>query len=307
MKARRLGILFGGAAAFLLQGCPDQPELECLISRGAFAAKYTVVSSTRVEGTGECATLAGDLVGVEQYFPANADKLQDTSKSTIAIQTNGTGTARAPDPNPDHKIYSLGKVDANKPKNGLCTASAFVPAQVDLDAVPPAEPEGGTPDTDAGADDSGDDAGAPDASVDTDAGDTDAAPPAEQPAADEGEPAVHLKYEWSNVRFLMKEASPGEAFSADLTVTDSGCVTKYTVNAEYYPPAFGNPSCAGPADDAGVSLPNQFICSSDPDPAHGVGSGTGINPLFKNYITCDPDLFYCVLTTDVEHLRSVVK
>jgi hypothetical protein len=58
----------------------------------------------------------------------------------------------------------------------------------------------------------------------------------------------------------------------------------------------------GSVDDAGVHL-NPYGCSTDPDPAHGVATGTQINPLFQKHINCDPDLLFCVLDTDVEHLR----
>lgn len=280
MMTRMLGILLvGGATMLMLQGCPDQPKIECNVSRGPYVAKYTLVSSERTEGTGECPALVGDMIGVEQYYPTNSQGQPNFDISTVALQAKAMGdqgldtnaTGEKLDPDPSHHLYALGTLAGTKPVNDLCRVNNLSTAVLELPEVPPTFPDGGDPD----------------------AGPT-----------DPGRPAVSMKYEWSNVRFLVKPATPGEAFSADLTITDSGCVNKYTVNAEYYPGGFSLLASCGSVDpDAGTHIVNPYGCGSDPDPAHGNPLGSQINPLFKNHISCDPDLLWCVLDTDVEHLR----
>lgn len=336
MLARKLTIAGGLAGlALSLQGCPDQPEQDCTIGRGPFAAKYTLVESTRLEGTGDCPVQLGDLIGVEQYFPATPDKTQDINHSTVALKAYHMGILAdqwvinqpypRTDADPTHKVYALGPMVSQKPSGGFCRLGAMSPAELVLAEVPPTGtppddgggvPEAGTGD-EGGAPDGGtqdasvsDDGATPDAGAE-DAGVEEAPPP---PPFDPGTPAVNMKYEWSNVRFLTRPETPGEAFGADLTVTENGCRTTYKVRAEFYNRGFelsagaGNghdlplPKLCATADENGNVTPNPALCSSDPDPAHGAFKGSGINPIFQKHIVCDPQLLLCVLDTDVENL-----
>jgi hypothetical protein len=251
-------------AIFLFTGCPEQPSLKCAIERSAanlgptgFAAEYTLVS-----GSGACAELKGDVIGVQQFHPDRNGK-PDFGEGTVALRANAMGSAAlgnpgmAVDPDPDHKLHAIGKYASMEPSGGYCTVPTFSPAVLELPEVPPEVPESGAPDADEGgalADASDDGAPLADSSDDgapvADASDdgaplADAAPSGDDaaseaaPAAEDaappfpGQPAMSFRWEWSNLRVRMTAEFPGNVFSADLTVTQDGCTASYTVNAVF--------------------------------------------------------------------------
>lgn len=264
MIARKVTVLVGGAVfGLMLQGCPDQPEMECQVSRGPFMAKYTLL-----EGTGPCAEMKGEIVGMEQYFANDGEGKQDRSRSMVSIGTTTIGNAaalRGASSTDEQKLYAIGPLNTNKPTGKFCTVPTMAPAELELPELPPTPPD------------------------------------------DPGAPAEYFKYEWSNVRILMKPSAIGEAFAAELTFTSGttpqdACTARYHVDAQFYSKIFSGGSCAGPADPVTgePGPPDDFQCSSNPDPAHGVTSGSGINPDFP--VHCDPDLLMCVLDGHVEDL-----
>jgi hypothetical protein len=271
MSARRLAVMIVFAGAFVLSGCPEDPELRCIVARGPFAATYTLVPGS-VQGAGDCQqfVVPGDLLGVEQYFGVTPEKKQDLDRVTLAIQALEMGVKageRGADPK-EHKLYALGSFVSPTPSGNFCTVKTMTPAQLDLAAVPP----------DAGSAGAGPDAGP-------------------------GDPALSMKYEWSDVRVLVKPSAPGQAFAANLTLTRDGCTAKYRVNAVYYPAGYppSHARCTIVDDAGNATGPNNAMCSPKGDPDAGIPSGSGINPDFP--VTCHPELLYCVLTTDVEKLE----
>jgi hypothetical protein len=179
-------LLLGAA---LTSSCGEQPAVQCTASRSTFAARYRLQS-----GTGPCAELVGDLLGVQTYVVDPHDR--GDGRNTVAIKAQSTATDEVlglnavptvADPNPDHRPYALGKFTAIHPDgNGICTVEDMSPAELERGPVP-----------------------------------TNRAP----------DPAVHVKHTWKNVRFLVTPALTGVAFEADLTYELDGCVAEYKVTA----------------------------------------------------------------------------
>jgi hypothetical protein len=240
--------------ALLMQGCPDQPSIECVSAHGMFVTKFTPTS-----GSGSCAEIPGDVVGIQQYSPKSSNpEKPDLDQSFVAIGTTSMGSLMqyARDGiggNVDevHKAYAIGKFSTKEPANDLCTVPTLDPAQQVLDAVPIACEES----------DSGIECGA------------EGGPPVIQ----EPQPAVDLKYTWSDVRFLVKASAPGTVFKAKLAIEDSGCTAGYDVVGLY--PAIP----CGEAPIPGIPIPGDTVdtCAPACDPAAGEKcSATG---------TCIPD------------------
>ena len=177
------------AATALSTSCGDQPEVQCTASRSTFAARYTKVS-----GTGPCAELVGDLLGVQAYVVDPRNKGDGLNQVAIKAQSTGNdetlGRNAVPqvlDPNPDHRTFAIGKFNAIHPDaSGICTVPEMSPAELDCGPVP-----------------------------------TNRAP----------DPAIQVKHTWKNVRFLVTPALTGVAFEADLTYEQDGCVAEYKVTA----------------------------------------------------------------------------
>lgn len=115
-----------------------------------------------------------------------------------------------------------------------------------------------------------------------------AAIPADPDAGTTGQP-VDIKYEWSNVRLYVTARAPGTQMVADLKFTKDGCSASYSVVGVW--PAV---SCAV-VDDGGMA--------TGIDPSLCTPPGSGINPDFKENITCDKDLKLCVLKAPPPELK----
>jgi hypothetical protein len=241
----------------------DQPLPTCVTGRGDFAAKYTLVS-----GTGACATLKGDTLGIQSYNAVADKNRPDLDKTSIAIKSATLGAAIANatsldygDPDPTHKPYAFGAFTTAEPgSDNFCNIPTMQPAIQNIPALPgiPA-----TPDTDAGK-----------------------GTPAVDPL-----PADSVQYKWSNVRVYVTTAATGTQLGADLEYTENGCTATYKVNAVYP---------AAPCDD-GTGKPSDVLCSPVANPDAGLATGTGINPDYP--VVCDPDLLLCVLSKDVPAFR----
>jgi hypothetical protein len=281
--------------ALLLQGCPEQPEIQCSFARGPFSARYTLVErSGTCDGVPE---IVGEIIGVEQYFVEKSGKKADLSKPSVALQADTMGTLaqeRNGNTNPDLKLYALGALNSPDPAGNFCSVGSLNPAQLELAEVLPdagSDPDGGVPG----------DAGDPDASDDASVGEDDAGSDA---AAQEpsGKPAVSMRYDWSNVRFLVKPEIPGQAFDADLTITLNGCATKYRVNAISYPGYWSSPLCAPTDPDSGaIGEADDARCATYANPDLGLAAGSQINPRFKT--RCEPATKYCVLVDEVSNYQ----
>lgn len=259
-KALLKGALFL-AATLPLFGAPgcDQPRVACVTGRGDFAAKYTLRS-----GTGACAGMKGEVVGVQSYNASNGDR-PDLEKISVALRAVSLGDLvqhaedqALTDTTPGHQPYALGAFSTPVPGgDDFCAVPTLAPAQQDLPLVPAIPPDPTVPN----------DPGTPE------------------------QPATSVKYAWSDVRVYVTAAATGTQFAAELEYTQDGCTAQYHVVAVY--PAV---SCAD-AD----GKPSSALCSPDADPDAGIAVGSGINPDFP--VVCDPDLLLCVLTGEPPALR----
>jgi hypothetical protein len=257
-----------GALLASTYGC-DQPPPKCAAARpdaasgGGFIAKYKFVS-----GPDSCQKLKGERVGIGTYQAEGKDQKPDLDKSSIAIQTASLGAlndrarnAKRSDPNPANKPYAFGAFDSAEPKGDICTVPKLLPALQEFPELPliPGKPETET-----------------------------AAAVKEVPAR----PAGTVKYEWSNVKFLVTSTKLGTQFSADMvrTVGADECTYKVIGLGPYIP-------CSAPSKaDPDVTEADPTLCSPVEDLSKGRATGSGIDPDFPT--TCDPDLLVCVLTKD---------
>ena len=244
--------LAGLAVVVALPAC-GQPHIACVTARGAFAAKYTLR-----DGSGACATLVGDTIGVQSYNP-RADGLTTSNlkQTNLAIQPKLLGdlVARAAesavsDAGAGDHPYAFGGFTASNPDAaGFCAAPTLQPAHLQLPEVP---------------------AIAPDAAVTGDQGKV-------------AVPATDVEATFSDVRFFVTPAAPGTQMSASLHFKQDGCEANYEVRGLY--PAV---PCA---NDKGA--PDASFCKPEADPEHGHVNGSGISPDFRT--RCDEKLLLCVL------------
>jgi hypothetical protein len=96
--------------------------------------------------------------------------------------------------------------------------------------------------------------------------------PAEQdlPDNDAGAPATTIKYEWSNVRFVVTPQTLGSQLVADLTYTRDTCVANYHVTALY-------PSVQCLIDGTALDF-CKCLYYGDPIPEYDRPKGSGISP-----------------------------
>lgn len=253
----------------------------------AFAVKLTPVS-----GTGPCAELQGEVVGMQAYHPASASdpQVRDFAKTSIAIRTlsNGELTWMNEDfgfDNSANTPNAIGDFTANEPDSQeFCQVLSaeshvvFPGATVDTDAEVPCTTDQDC--TDGGAD------GATCKPLDPD-----------DPMAGSScfftdvFEATDLTYKWSNLNFYVTAAATGTQFTADLEVVLNGCTATYkavgmwpAVDCTGYTEfdAEGNPTATGPLDE---------YCHPDPDPKKAGNPrpyGSGINPDFGP-VKCDPN------------------
>lgn len=273
MRHRISGFLAGvaglaSAAFFALSGAScSQPAIQCVAGHGPFIAQYKLVS-----GTGSCAELKGEEIGLSTFLAPNADKtLADYSKRTIAIQSTTFGDIfgtynggvdnadmTTPAITDDEKPYAIGTYTTDPDDNNICFAGGF-------DVGPMADIEINVPDTYVGDDKMG------------------------MPIV---EPALHVKQSWKNVKVYVTAAVPGTQAVGEMHYEDvlEGCTADYkfvALNPAVY--------CEGSdAEGNPTGMPDDTLCDPNPDPDHGRVYGSGINPDFKT--RCDPDLLYCVLT-----------
>jgi hypothetical protein len=207
------GILLAGLG---LGGCAEQPEVQCFAALSfwsPFAVRYELVS-----GTGECAQLKAEGVGVQTYV-TNPTKQKHGGLNSLALKSTQTGlwmlnaeSNRADPADPDseyepivdddHAPYALGKFSSKHPKNDICEVPELAPAQLVLPEIPEhlvGDDELWHQFTDEDSD----------------------------PDLIPAQPALDVKYEWSNVKVWVTPGDVGTQWGADLKYTLNGCTATY--------------------------------------------------------------------------------
>lgn len=304
-----------------LSAC-DQPAAKCSIARGAFAARYTLVS-----GTGDCATLTGEQIGVDVYYQpiSKKDPQPDLDHTFVALQPDSlTGalaaTAGLAQPNAEDHPYAFGPFAQTDPNADFCIVTAPSTARVRLPAIPEQM---------------------------------------DMCTTTPAQPAVDISYTWSNVKVYVTPSAYGTQFAADLTYVKDGCTAQYHVTAVYpavscgvdttaapaapatdpdagaseagtagatdagiaqgmdaavdmdaagpetgedgSSPTEDDGACPKPDEPAGPQTADETLCSPNPDVSKGRAVGSGINPDFNT--VCDPTLLLCVLKSEPPSLR----
>jgi hypothetical protein len=234
-----------GLGAVSLSCQAEQPRVQCTASRSTFAARYKLV-----EGTGRCAELIGDLLGVQAYVPDPlnpGDRLGSVAiKSEFVASKEVLGRNAVPqilDPDPDHRSYALGRFTSVYPDaNDHCHIPELSPAAYQRGAVP-----------------------------------TNRLP----------DPPIHVTHQWKNVKFLVTPALTGVMMEADLTYTlgpTTPGATENECSAVYKVVAL---SPAASCDDGKLN-PSQALCSPERDPNDPRSGGSGISPEFATECLKDP-------------------
>jgi hypothetical protein len=266
--------------AALGSGC-DQPKPKCTAAHGTFAAKFTLVS-----GDGACAELTSGVLNVQSYNDPTPEGPLDPNKPTFAIQaqevTDLLGTGRETDP--DEKPFAFGAFDRSEPDGeGICTVSSLNEAVLRAEATDEV----------------------PERMVD------ECTLEPAQPA----QPAIDIRYNWSNVRVVVTPSAIGTKFEADLEYTVDGCTAEYKVAAVWPVIECGSPvegseepppeEPAPEEDDAGVEPPPPnpdcpMEEPMEPEPAppeleadDEICKTQGAIPDFP--VTCDSATLMCVL------------
>ncbi len=192
MKIKLVATAAIGAALGAYLACvPPQPKPACPVGHGGFAAKYTLKS-----GTGPCAELKGDIIGVERYF-----KKTDDGKSAIAITTSTVGAhvRAAQDEERDvtattKSLAAFGEMRAEAPDDtDFCYVDTLSNTSASIAALPSeALPDGGM---------------------------TDALP------------AETYSETWSNVKIYATANAAGTQLTGDYKLTADGCTATYGVEA----------------------------------------------------------------------------
>jgi hypothetical protein len=240
MKPYMFGVAaLGVVGAVWFGACGSPASIDCTSQRGGFAAKYTLQS-----GTGACALLKGERVGLQKYNPPKPGTLEpDVTKATLAIrtETHGQGTIVGyedtdagtnfprTDPNVAHDIDAVGEFTAPQPDSeGLCYVPTLSEARQEWPIL--TNPDGGA----------------------------------------DFLPAATSAYTWKNVRLIVTPNVPGSQFEADLTYTgDGSCVAEYKVSGVFPATPCGDendlPDNSLCTPEGGSHMNPDFAVTCDPD------------------------------------------
>jgi hypothetical protein len=286
-----LGLALG--AAGVLSCSTPKPECQAAASNvngaglsglAAFAVRLVPVS-----GSGPCAELQGEVIGMQIFHPpmTSDPQVRDLGKTSLAIRTLSHGELT-------WMNEDFGFDAAADLPNAIGDFTDIVPDDQDFCQVPTVSearvvfPGATIPiDTEVACVD------------DTECGAGEVCTPLDpmDPAAgntcifNDVYEATDLAYRWSNVQFYVTANATGTQFTADLEVVLNSCTAQYravgmwpavdctgvtAVDAE------GNPTEFGPLDE---------YCHPEPDPKHALNPrpfGSGINPDFGP-VVCDPN------------------
>jgi hypothetical protein len=286
MKAR-WNVYFAAAAALVALGScvNNEPPPPCPIAQGSalgvgpggspltrlpdFWVSYKLTSANK---TDVCAQLVGDEIAFQKFskpsaltdftMAVRAYRMGYQQGNTIAffgsdfaddyIDQNGPEpdiVVRQDPSDPDNKKMSgIGKLDSFPSASNICNATMFSAAdeswpEVDIQLV-----DGGT------------------ASV---AQSTDVFQGTASIVDDGGVamaifPALHMSYQWSDLKFISTTNIPGSVFTGSLTYGENGCSATYSVTGVYpLTPCHSDADCSPvPLPDAGVC---HNSCKSDSD------------------------------------------
>jgi len=242
------------ALALALPAC-EQPAMQCVVARRTFIAQYELV-----EGSGTCAKLVGEEIGLATFLQPGADgSSADYDRRVISVQSETLGGLAKRGEKYDvadaeHAPYALGHY-TNEPDDGnLCHAgTSDEPLAVAEQSIPEVKTE--------------DDEGNP-----------------------VTYPASHVRQTWSDLSVYVTAGAPGTQLVGRMTYEDLLERCKATYDVVALAPAV---QCEGvDAEGNRTGKPDDKLCDPSGDPVAG-RMGSGINPDFKT--RCDPELLYCVL------------
>ena len=332
MYTKILGLLAGALVLGISLGGCEQPPITCRVAGGAFAAKYTLTSGDamclrKFGQRPDDSPLAGEVVGMQGYsgLGAVSEGGPDLSVKRVAIQSESVGdryyaTLEAEEQlsadfiadNAEKGLYSIGNLTDTVPADdnscvaptleGARIATLAIPRRDNLHLDPPLAKtclDGMQNGNETGVDCGGAAASDEEAAcapcacfngvqdIDDDLTDVDEG----EDAVDCGrsceafscpEPVHDIGYTWTNINVHVTGTTPGTAMTATLEYSDIGCSATYSVRGLF--PAV---ECETTAD-----------CLIAADPEAGIATGSGINPALFDYVICDPEMLYCVLTAD---------
>lgn len=269
-----LSLVLVGVAGWV-GACTPQPPLPCPIQTSnpyfglpGFATFYTLKS-----GSGACAMKEYEVFGFQKY------NVPLTTVTHVAVRAGDLGAhyenGRVDPADPKgEKLNSLGDLPEQPDSANLC-AITFTDehshhAEQNFEAIPDETlPDGGVV---------------------------------------PGEPALAIKYEWTDLKFIASAAVPGSAFMGELKYTEDGCTATYA--AEGFWPEVHCDDTAYRLSDGSADLPDggmleDLDCAAGQDVPNGHTLGSGINPDFP--VVCDGTLGVCVLGTRDRASRAITR
>jgi hypothetical protein len=223
-----------------------QPLPNCTTAHGRYAAEYTLVEG---DPTSPCGSVPGDVLGMQTYFQeggANGTPNYQDARLAIRPESLGIMIAYAESRGAisgDDTFYAANAIgsftDGFPDDDTFCMAEDFADAQVSLPDIAAVPDDLTTPDVDE---------------------------------SQRAQPAINIRYRWSNARFVVSADAQGTQFEADLEYRRDDCTAKYRV----------------------VGLYPAVTCESDEqcdDPKNG------INPDFA--VRCNIALQLCVLDAEL--------
>jgi hypothetical protein len=189
-------------------GC-QQPDLNCTVYHGYYAAKYELTSG---DETSACGMLTGDVLGLNAYY-ADGGGRPDLEKGSVAIRPQYVNSLifyalerGVADLTNDEGAQAVGDFSGGRPaSDDFCAVPELGSSRVEIPDVPEQLEVMDDPDTEE------------DETVDY-------APP---------QAATTVTYEWSDVQVLVNADAQGTQLSAELRFEQDGCAADYHVTALY--------------------------------------------------------------------------
>lgn len=228
-------------ATVMVASC-TQPLPNCTSAHGRYAAEYTLVDG---DPQSPCAQLPGEVLGMQTYFQEGGPNMTpDYQNANVAIRSESLGAmiayaeARGAIPL-DSRFYAANSIgsftDGFPDHDTFCRAMDFEAARVSLPDIEEVPDDLTTPDLDE---------------------------------SQRAQPAVNIRYQWSNARFVVSADAQGTQFEADLEYQRDNCTARYRVVGLY-------PAVACMSDEQ---------CDDEKN---------GINPDFA--VRCNTAVGHCVL------------
>ncbi len=262
----RIAFLTAALAGFAVSfgGCAGQPNAGCPVSTsnpaGGVPPYWVKYTKLTQTGTGTCGTLPGEAIGFQKYNKPGTKEIR------LAYTVEGLGGPYAEDrrdpTDPDgKKINGFGQLPPVPNATNYCEVTDFTGAGQNFEEIP------AVPLADGGS----------------------------EPAV----PALSLKYEFTNLKFLATVNAPGTVFTGELKRTEDACVATFTTLG-----LWPRTAC-----DPMLNEPNGYSLECDPNPRPDAGHilGSGINPTFSTTakpITCGKAGF-CEISLTVDEIAKL--